>query len=246
MKQLIKIILLSLLPIFSYAQETTIEIIDIISRPIDTIFYAGDTITTAYFNVEKRTTTNVTSFPDIRIDTVLIQSNGYPVDSLEVLRRIHRDVTEMQNRAAHIMNRAFEEVRRKNVDYMQLRTLYNSFTGSELYLRNEDAWFSSFEGIYRIFDLEAGTNVLADLVRVGAGQRYRLVIRDGQPGAGNSYSVIPTTNGNSFILVNYPTAALPAATYRLYWDRGVDITRPVYRHAGYLDGRDIIRIVKVR
>lgn len=228
-----------------YGQETTVETLALVKQPVDTIFCANDTITQIYLNVIKTTTENGTPYPNIRIDSLLFMNGICPADSIETLRQVYRDATEIKNKAQFSANRAFEDVRRSTPLYATYRTLITGFTGVDLYILNEDAWFSAWQGEYRIFDIAAGTNVLATLIRVGGANRYRLEINVGFPGAGNRYPLLPYTNGKSFRILNYPTAALPADNYDLFLDEGVDNRNPVFRTSSYLIGDEVIRIIKV-
>lgn len=245
MKQLIKTITLALLPILSYSQGVTVEVLDIISRPIDTLYCNGDTISVAYFNVQKTSTENGTIYPDISIDTILVQNGGCPVDSIEILRMIFRDATEIQNRASHFVSEAFQSARRDRAQFLQLRALYNAFSEGEMFERGEDAFWSDYEGQYRIVDINAGTSVTATMIRLGPSQRYRLQINEGQVGAGTRHVVIPLSR-SSFQVNALPTAALPAANYVFYQDKKLAARVPVFSQAGYIEGTDVIRIVKIQ
>lgn len=245
MKQIIKTILLALLPILNYSQDVAIETLDIISRPIDTLYCNGDTISVAYFNVQKTSTDNGTIYPDVSIDTILVQNGGCPVDSTEILRILFRDATEIQNRAAHFVSESFQAARRDRAKYLQLRTLYNNFTGDEMFLRAEDAFWATYEGKYRIVDINAGTSVTATMIRLGATKRYRLRVDEGQVGAGTPYVVIPLSR-SSFQVNGIATAALPAANYVFYQDKKLDVRVPVFFQAGYIESSDVIRIVKIQ
>ena len=240
MKKII-IILLTLLPVLIQAQDVTIETLDIIPRSIDTIYCNGDTITLAYFNVQKVTTENGTIYPDVRIDTILMQDGGCPIDSLEILRILFRDATEIQNRAAHFVSESFQSARRDRAQYLQIRSLYNTFSESEMWLQAEASFWSEYEGKYRIVDINDGSSVIATMVRLGATQRYRLEVDEG----GKRYPVIPLSR-NSFQVLGLPTAALPAANYTFYKDQKLNARVPVYSQAGYIDGTDVVRIIKIK
>lgn len=227
--------------VFARAQSVTVESISIFSRDIDTVFCNADTITRAFFEVTKTTVTNATSFPDVSIDTVLIQNGGCPADSLEILRRLFRDATEIKNRAANAVSNAFQYARRDDATYMKIRTLYNDFSGSEMWLRAEEAWANTWEGVYRIRDAQQDIVVIATLKRLGPLNRYRLEINPGQTGAGTRYAVIPETNGNSFKIVNWN-----GANYELFKDNKSDFLFPVYRQAEYISGADFLTIAKIR
>lgn len=226
-------LLFILLTITGYSQETTIEVLDIVSKPVDTIYCESDTITTLYLMIQKTSTDNGTNYPNISVDTILYQNGVCPADSLEVLRQLSRDAIEVQNRRSRAAELAFE-ARRQNATFNSIRTIYNNFTNSDLYLAIEDRFFSTWKGRYRIMDIEAGTSVFADLVRLGPSQRYRLEV-DSQ----TRYAVIPN-NSKSF-RINYNSVV-----YEMTLDPGVDSRNPVFRDEGFLSGNPKIVIVKVR
>jgi hypothetical protein len=242
MKKILLIIALIGFAFFGKAQETTVEVLDIVSQSVDTIFCKTDTLTTIYLQVLKTTTENGTDYPDVSIDTTLIKSGICPSDSLEVLRQISRDALEIQNRASHTMNLAFARAKRDQAVYQDVRTVYNNFSGSDLYISNENRFWSDYTGRYRIIDVQASTNVTAELIRVGASDRYRLEIEDGEPGAGTRYAVIPLSR-NSFQVNNWN-----GDNYKMYLDKGVDNRNPVYREPGYLKGGadDKLRVIKIK
>lgn len=242
----ILIALLSILSYTGYSQETTVETLAMVKQPVDTIYCQGDTITQIYLRVLKTTTENGTPYPNVRIDSLLYMNGICPADSIETLRQEYRDATELQNKAHFAANKAFQDIRRSTPLYITYRSLITGFSGVDLYILNENNWYSSWEGTYRINDIEAGTFVICTLKRLGPDLRYRLEIDPGYPGAGTRYTMIPFTNGKSFRINQYPTATLPAANYDMFLDEGVDSRSPVYRAASYLTGDSKIRIVKIR
>lgn len=244
MKQITTILLL-FLALACAGQEQTIEVLNIFSRP-DMVICSGDTISPIYFRVERTTTENLTNYPNVSIDTILYQWGNCPADSLQVLFQIRRDAEELQNRASGTMSNAFDRARRGHATFLQVRTTHNNFTGEDLYLYLEEEYWPQFQGTYRIVDVQAGTSVLADMIRIGADERYRLEVQDGEPGAGTRYTVIPLSR-TSFRINAWTPAGGSAANFKLYQDRGVDNTRPVFRENGYIEGGadDILRIIKV-
>lgn len=244
-KILFPIFLLSALA--SAGQEQTIEVLDIFGIP-DTVICEGDTIAGIYFQVIQTSTENGTDYPNTRIDTVLYQNGNCPADSLEVLRQVEVQAIEIQNRAANAMSNAFSRARRGQVAFQDVRTLYNNFTGSDIYLSLENRFWDTYEGVYRIIDVQdGGSSVLADMIRIGATNRYRLEVQAGEPGEGTRYTVLPLSR-TRFQVNQWTPAGGIAENYILSQDRESDPARPVFREAGYVTGgaADRLRIVKVR
>lgn len=235
------IFIFSLFAVLVSAQETTITLIGINTIAIDTIICNGDTLTNAYYKEEMKVTDWGADLPkDTTVIKSLIRNGSCPADSLEVIRQLFRDAIEIQNRAAHTMNLSFERVRRSAPKYQGIRSVYNNFTDSDLYFANEDRFESVYDSVmFRVVDVTAGTSVLATMRRLGVLNRYRLEVNAGQLGAGTRFSVIPLST-RSFVIV------YGGKTYTMYLDEGVDSRFPVFRHAGYLEGEDEIRIIRAQ
>jgi hypothetical protein len=93
--------------------------------------------------------------------------------------------------------------------------------------------------MFLVVDVTAGTSVQATMRRLGVLNRYRLEVNEGQLGAGTRFVVIPLST-RSFVIV------YGGKTYTMYMDEGVDSRFPIFRHAGYLEGEDEIRIIRIK
>lgn len=259
MKKLIFIILLFVAG-FAQAQETTVELVEIISQDIDTLICdrgrvittidttgglpgsyiniaVSDTLTSAYFRVTKTTIENSTSIPSVRLDTLIMEQNGCPTDSAEVARILKRDVVEYSNRVSDILDRSFKFIRGDRAEWVQNRAVFESFTNSSVNEEIEESYYSTWSGQYVIIDLESGTSTRATLVRVGATNRYRLQVNDSP---NTRYAFIPRNNGKHFIF-----RGADNVNRDMILDSSSTPKRPVYREIGYLDGTDKYRIVKI-
>jgi hypothetical protein len=240
MKKILTLVFVSAL-FSALAQETTVTLIGINTIAIDTLICEGDTLTKAYYKEEMKVTDWGADLPkDTTVVKSLIRNGSCPADSLEVIRQLFRDALEIQNRAAHTMNLSFDRVRRSAPEYQGIRDVYNRFSGSDLYFANEDRFASAYDSVmFLVVDVTAGTSVQATMRRLGVLNRYRLEVNEGQLGAGTRFVVIPLST-RSFVIV------YGGKTYTMYMDEGVDSRFPIFRHAGYLEGEDEIRIIRIK
>lgn len=246
MKHNIFIFLLLFCAAFARAQEKTTTLMSVWGETIDTLICDNDTISRIFFKKEMEVTDWGVLRKDTVVYTVLFRSGNCPADSLETYRQLAVKEIEIQNRAQFAMSNAFSHIRRGHTQFLADRTIINNWTGSDLYIYLEDLFFQSFTGKYRIIDVEANTSVVATMVRVGADNRYRLEVDQGEVGAGKRYTVIPLS-ANSFQINNWASATRPAATFRLYKDTGTGAKRPVFRTSAFITGTtDVLRIVKIQ
>lgn len=227
-------------------QAQTIELLGVSSRP-DTVICQGDTISPIYFREELLLVENGTEYPDTVEQKTLFRNGACPADSTEVARQLEVEARNIQARRAGVMSNAFSAVRRGQADFQEVRTVFNAFTSSDLYLELEDAFWNNFEGRYRIFDVQAGTSVQADMIRIGATERYRLKVIPGEVGAGTRYTVLPL-HPTAFQINAWTPSGGVAANYYMCQDRDADNINPIYRENGFLEGgtEDQLRIVKIR
>ena len=231
-----KNILLALIILpFSLLSQDIISEEKSISTEADTVIVGSDTITPLYFLTTTLIVDNGTNFPDTIVSRNLFQNGSKPADSTEVARQLKTSAINGQNRISGQMARVFKRGQ-ANTDFNDYRDLFLSVTSVELYTAIEDDFFNSYDGRYRVYDLIADSNFVANLIRVGVDDRYRLEHET----TGQRWTVLPKSRKN-FRLNQWN-----GLNYDLYWD---EETRPdgkrIYQPTERVLGVPPLRIVKL-
>lgn len=179
------------------------------------------------------------------VDSTLLD-NGQPLPDLEVTRRLIGDTSQvaqyLKRQAMNVQEGIAKDVAeamkrgRANTDFLSYRSIYNTVTGRELFQDIEAETYQDYAGTYRVFDLAADSNFVANLVRVGARRRFRLEHAQ----TGQQWAILPLTREN-FRLMNWNGENID-----LYYDREIRKNGfRVFEESRRVTGEAVIRIVKV-
>lgn len=197
---------------------------DIISRNQSLLNSGG-----VFYLVDSTAYDNGQALPDLTVTRTLIG------DTSQLAAYLKREAIELQNNIAKDMAAAMKRPR-ANTDFLAYRNIYNTVTGGELFQDIEEDLYQDFAGRYRVFDLAADSNFVATLVRVGAGNRFRLEHNQ----TGQRWTILPLSREN-FRLMSWAGEDID-----MYWDfeprkNGFR----VFEDARRVVGGAVVRIVKI-
>ena len=179
------------------------------------------------------------------VDSTLFD-NGTPLPNLEVKRQLIGDTSAiarfLKDKAVAAQGALAKNIAESfnrgqvNSDFASLRSIYNQVTGGEMYTAIEEEFLDTYAGRYRVDDLQADTSFFANLIRVGADNRFRLE----HEVTGERWGILPGSARN-FRLQQWQ-----GENYDMYWD-GVPRKSGaiVYHTTAKIEGTPVIRIVKI-
>jgi len=197
---------------------------DIISKTSTVIAFDG-----RFYLLDSTLLDNGTNLPGLEVTRQLIG------DTSQVAAYLKNKGTQEQNDLSEQMAKAFDR-NQVNSNFNNYRSIYQQVTGEEMYIALEDELIDTYRGRYRVHDLVADSNFVANLVRVGPDNRYRLEHET----TGQRWAILPKSERN------FQINQWQGENYDMY-DDGVlrrNVVR-VYQPVGRIEGSPVIRIVKI-